>query len=188
MDGLRKLCLVVEEVRSVSGRPVEPPTRIAAAGAVVSNPLAGGFVEDLTSLMDAYCDPLGRLLIAHALSGLGSEATEAFGKGALVGLAGEVEHGSAIIHNLRFGNHVREGVGGTSLLPSAEKCGPAGAPLDLALKHIEDHSVRSHHATFEVRIPDAPRDDEIVIWVALASSGRPLARLPAFGSELAGAS
>lgn len=188
MHGLRKICLVVEELRLEAGRAVEPPTRVAAAGAVVSNPLAGRYVEDLAELMDEYCEALGRLLSEQALAALGSADVESYGKGALVGLAGEVEHGSAIIHNLRFGNHVREPVGGSSLLPSAEKCGPAGSSLDLALKHKEDHSVRSHHQTFEVRIPDAPRDDEIVVWVALATSGRPLARLPAFGSELAGAS
>jgi hypothetical protein len=188
MDGLRKLCVVVEELHSEAGRAVEPPTRVAAAGAVVATPLAGRFVEDLSELMDAYCGPLGQLLTERALAALGPAGVESYGKGALAGLAGEVEHGSAVIHNLRFGNNVREPVGGTSLLPSAEKCGPAGSPLDLALKHKDDHTVRSHHQTFEVRIPDAPRDDEIVVWVVLASSGRPLSRLPAFGSELAGAS
>ena len=80
---------------------------------------------------------------------------------------------------------VRDPVDGTSLLPAAEKRGAAGAPIDIAIKHKHDHSVRSHHQTFEVRIPDAPRADEIVIWVALATSGRPLSRLGAFGSELA---
>jgi hypothetical protein len=185
MDGLRKLFVIVEEVRSESGRPVEPPTVVAAAGAVVQNPLAGRFVDDLAGVADAYCEPLGRLLTERALGALGAADVEGYGKGALVGLGGEVEHGSAIIHNLRFGNLVRDPVGGSSLLPSAEKCGPAGAVLDLALKHKDDHTVRSHHQTFEARIPDAPRDDEIIVWVALASSGRPLARLPAFGSELA---
>ncbi len=96
-----------------------------------------------------------------------------------------MEHGSAIIHNLRFGNKVRDAISGTALLPAAEKRGAAGAPLDIAVKHKDDHSVRSHHQTFEVRIPDAPRPDEIVVWVALAASGRPHARLGAFGSELA---
>lgn len=185
MDGLRKLCLVVEEVRSESGRPVDPPAVVAAAGAVVENPLAGRFVEEITAVAEAYCEPLGRLLTERALRALGGAEVEGYGKGALVGLAGEVEHGSAIIHNLRFGDLVREPVGASALLPSAEKRGPAGAAIDLALKHKDDHTVRSHHQTFEVRIPDAPRDDEIVVWVALASSGRPLARLPAFGSELA---
>jgi hypothetical protein len=83
---------------------------------------------------------------------------------------------------------VRDAVGGSSLLPSAEKCGAPGAPLDLAIKHITDHTVRSHHQTFEVRVPDAPRPGEIVVWVVLASAGRPLARLPQFGSELAATS
>jgi hypothetical protein len=184
MEGLRKLCLVVEEIRGEAGRAVEPPVRLAAAGAVVVNPLAGRYVEDLAQLADEYCEPLGRLLTEQALEALDRLEVESYGKGALVGLDGEVEHGSAIIHNLHFGNQVREPVGGTSLLPSAEKCGPAGAALDLALKHKEDHTVRSHHQTFEVRIPDAPRSDEIVVWVALATAGRPLARLPAFASEL----
>jgi amino acid synthesis protein len=182
--GVRKLVTLVEETLTEGGREVDPPLRIAAAAAVIEDPLAGGFADDLSPLIEAYCEPLGGLLTELALGALGG-AAEAYGKGALVGLEGEVEHGSAILHNLRFGNPVRDAVGGTSLLPSAEKCGPAGAPLDLALKHIADHTVRSHHQTFEVRLPDAPRPAEIVIWVALATSGRPQARLAEFGSELA---
>jgi hypothetical protein len=183
-DGIRKVVTVVEEIRREGGRDVDPPTRLSAVAAVIENPFAGQWVDDLEPLVDRYCEPLGRLLAERAAAALGGTA-EAYGKGALVGLAGEVEHGSAIIHNLRFGNHVRDAVGGTSLLPAAEKVGPAGAPLDLALKHITDLTVRSHHQTFEVRLADAPRADEIVIWVALATTGRPQARLAAFGSELA---
>lgn len=175
---------VVEDVLEEGGRAVDPPARIAAAGAVIANPFAGRFVEDLQPLVDAYCEPLGALLTARALALVDGEV-EGYGKGALVGLDGDVEHGSAIIHNLRFGNHVREPVEGTSLLPAAEKRAAAGATLDIAIKHKTDVSVRSHHQTFEVRIPDAPRGGEIVIWVALATSGRPHARLAAFGSELA---
>ena len=186
MQGLRKVVTVVEDVHHEGGRPVDPPVRIAAAGAVVANPFAGQYVEDLEPLIEEYCEPLGTLLTERALELLGREA-EGYGKGALVGLDGEIEHGSAIIHNLRFGNRVREPVDGTSLLPAAEKRGAAGAPLDIAIKHKHDHSVRSHHQTFEVRIPDAPRADEIVIWVALATSGRPQSRLREFGSELAAA-
>jgi len=187
LDGIRKLVTVVEEVHADGSRAVAPPLVVAGAGAVIENPLAGGFVEDLSPLIEAYCEPLGSLLVARALGALGGDA-EAYGKGALVGLDGEVEHGSAILHNLRFGNRVRDAVGGTSLLPSAEKCGGAGASLDLALKHTADHTVRSHHLTFEVRVPDAPRANEIVVWIALATAGRPHARLPEFGSELAAAS
>jgi hypothetical protein len=188
VTGIRKLVTVVEEVHADGGRAVDPPLVVVAAGAVVANPLAGAFVEDLAPLADAYCEPLGRLLVARALASLGGAAVEAYGKGALVGLDGEVEHGSAILHNLRFGNRVRDAVGGTSLLPSAEKCGAAGASLDLALKHTADHTVRSHHLTLEVRVPDAPRPGEILIWVALATAGRPQARLPEFGTELAATS
>lgn len=183
LDGIRKLVTLVEDVQIEGGRPVEPATRIVAAGAVIANPLAGRFVEDLEPLIDVYCEPLGELLTSRALELLGGPA-EGYGKGALVGLDGDVEHGSAIIHNLRFGNKVRDPVSGTTLLPAAEKRAAAGATLDLAIKHITDQTVRSHHQTFEVRIPDAPRADEIVIWVVLAASGRPHARLGAFGSEL----
>jgi Amino acid synthesis len=182
-EGIRKVVTVVEDVCREGGREVEPPPRIAAVGAVIRNPLAGEYVEDVTPLIETYCEPLGEQLTARALALLGAPA-EAYGKGALVGLDGDVEHGSAIIHNLRFGNHVRDPVGGTTLLPAAEKRGAAGASLDLAIKHITDQTVRSHHQTFEVRIADAPRADEIVIWVVLATGGRPHARLGAFGSEL----
>jgi hypothetical protein len=184
VPGVRKVVTVVEDVHVEGGRPVDPPARMVAAGAVLANPFAGRFVEDLEPLVDEYCEPVGELLTARALELLGAPA-EGVGKGALVGLDGDVEHGSAIIHNLRFGNRVRDAIAGTALLPAAEKRGPAGAPLDLALKHKDDHTVRSHHQTFEVRVPDAPRADEIVIWVALAAGGRPHARLAAFGSELA---
>jgi Amino acid synthesis len=186
MDGIRKIVGIVEDVLLEGGREVDPPVRVAAVGAVVANPFAGRWADDLEPLVDRYCEPLGTVLMERALALVGGEV-EAFGKGALVGLDGEVEHGSAIIHNLRFGNRVREPVEGTSLLPAAEKRAAAGATLDLALKHKTDVTVRSHHQTFEVRIGDAPRPDEIVIWVALATAGRPQARLAAFGSELAAA-
>jgi Amino acid synthesis len=184
-EGIRKIYVVVEEIRAEGGRAVREPVRSAAAGAVVVNPLAGRFEEDLSGLADTYCEPLGHLLAERALEALGDGEPEAYGKGALVGLAGELEHGSAIIHNLNFGNRVREPVGGESLLPAAEKRGVAGSTLDLPLKHKLDQTVRSHHQTLEVRIPDAPGDEEIVVWVAFATSGRPHARLPAFGTEVA---
>jgi hypothetical protein len=186
MQGLRKIVTVVEDVHEEGGRVVDPPVRMVAAGAVIANPFAGRYVEDLEPLIDQYCEPLGTMLTERALELLGAEV-EGYGKGALVGLDGEIEHGSAIIHNLRFGNKVREPVDGTSLLPAAEKRGTAGAPIDVAIKHKTDVSIRSHHQTFEVRIPDAPLGNEIVIWVVLATSGRPQSRLRAFGSELAAA-
>lgn len=185
MDGIRKLINVLEKVHTEGGRPVEPPTRTAAVLAVIANPLAGRWAEDLSPLVDEYCASLGELLAERCASLLGAPA-EAFGKGALVGLAGEVEHGSAIIHNLRFGNPMRSAAGeAKTLLPAAEKRGAAGATLDLPLKHVQDQTTRSHHQTFEVRVGDAPLSDEIVIAVAMAASGRPHARLGVFGSEFA---
>ena len=183
LDGLRKVVTIVEDVEREGGRPVVPHTRMVAAGAVVENSFAGRFVDDLEPLIERYCEALGTLLTERALSLLDAPA-EGVGKGALVGLDGDMEHGSAVIHNLRFGNKVRDAIHGTALLPAAEKRGAAGAPLDIAVKHKDDHTVRSHHQTFEVRIPDAPRADELVIWIVVASSGRPHARLGVFGSEL----
>jgi hypothetical protein len=135
VEGVRKVVTVVEDVLAEGGREVSPPVRIAAAGAVIANPFAGRWVDDLQPLIDTYCEPMGSLLTDRALALLDG-SVEAYGKGALVGLDGEVEHGSAIIHNLRFGNRVREPVDGASLLPAAEKRGAAGATLDLAIKHI----------------------------------------------------
>jgi hypothetical protein len=183
LEGLRKVVTIVEDVVREGGEPVDPPTRMVAAAAVIANPFAGRFVDDLQPLIDAYCEPLGEILARRTLELLGAPA-DGVGKGALVGIDGDIEHGSAIIHNLRFGNKVRDAISGTALLVAAEKRGPAGATIDLPLKHKDDHTVRSHHQTLEVRIPDAPRADEIVVWIALGSSGRPHARLGAFGSEL----
>ena len=183
--GVRKICQFVEVVCLEGGQPVDPPTRVAAAAAVVANPLAGRWQRDLGLLIDTYSALLGTMLSNQAAELLG-QPPEAFGKGALVGLDGEVEHGSAIIHNLKFGNPVRERAGhAATLLPAAEKRGGAGASLDIPLKHINDATIRSHHQTFEIRVPDAPRADELLVVVAMAGSGRPNARLEAFGTEVA---
>ncbi|MBJ7593798.1 MAG: amino acid synthesis family protein [Candidatus Dormibacteraeota bacterium] len=181
---LRKVVTIVEDIYREGGKQVDPPTRIAAALAVIHNPLAGqDWQRDLTTLIDQFSDPLGRLLGSTVASLLGGPA-EAFGKGALVGLDGEIEHGSAIIHTLTFGDPIREAAGhATSLLPAAEKRGAAGSTLDIALKHIHDVTTRSHHQTFEVRIPDAPRADEMVIVAVMSISGRPHARLSPFGAD-----
>jgi hypothetical protein len=125
------------------------------------------------------------LLAERAYAALAHAEVESYGKGAIVGLDGELEHGSGILHNLAFGNPVRNAMGASSLLPSTEKRAAAGATLDVPLKHVEDHTVRSHHLTFELRIGDAPRPDEMVIAIACSSGGRPHARLADFGSEVA---
>jgi hypothetical protein len=181
---LRKFVTIIEDVHAEGGKPVTPPTRVAAVLAVITNPLAGNeWRSDLTELAEEFSTPLGRLLGSTAAKMLGAPA-EAFGKGALVGTEGEIEHGSAIIHNLMFGDPIREAAGNAaSLLPSAEKRGAPGSPIDIPLKHVHDLTTRSHHQTFEVRIPDAPRAGEIVVVVAMSTSGRPNARLSPFGTD-----
>ena len=113
------------------------------------------------------------------------EPVEAYGKAALVGLDGEVEHGSAIIHNLLFGNRFRDPAGGTELLPAAEKVGAYGSAIDIPLKHKLDAKTRSHHQTFTFRVDDAPLPREILVACIASNAGRPLARLATFGSEVA---
>lgn len=182
---IRKIVSLYEEVLVEGGRAVETPVRLAGAAAVIDNPYAGRYLEDLSPLFDHYCNQLGVLLAERALEALGGTHVEAYGKGALVGLDGEIEHASGIIHNLGFGNPVRQAMSATSLLPSTEKRAAAGATLDVPLKHVEDHKVRSHHLTLELRIGDAPRPDELVIAIACSSAGRPHARLADFGTEVA---
>ena len=176
---VRKYAVVTEEILIEGEKAVDTPWRLAAAMAVVKNPYSGQYVQDLNPLINAYSEHLGTELVNRALKALDitGDQVEAFGKGALVGLDGEVEHGSAIIHTLIFGNPVRTACGAKSLLPSAEKRGAAGSSLDLALKHKLNTEIRSHHMTFEVRIPDAPRSDEIVVAVTVSTTGRPHARI-----------
>lgn len=175
---IRKVVTVTEEWLNEGGRAPKHPTRLAAAMAVVTNPFAGRYVEDLSPLVDVISPPLSELLSRKVVDLLGGKV-EAYGKGALVGEDGELEHGSAIIHTLKFGNPFRDLANGRALLPSAEKRGGIGASLDLALKHVDDHAVRSHHWTFEVRVPDAPRADEIVVISVGADGPRPQARIGA---------
>lgn len=173
---VRKTAAYVEEITHEGGRPQDPPVRLAAAVAVVHNPYAGTYVDNLDLLLNDFAPTLGSLLGRRVVELLGGRV-EAYGKGALVGERGEIEHGSAIIHTLRFGNPFRDVAQGTSLLPSAEKRGACGASLDLALKHKADASIRTHHWTFEVRVPDAPFADEILVACAGADGGRPNARI-----------
>ncbi len=182
---IRKTALLVEEILLEGGRPVKRPHRVATAAAVVENPCAGRFVEDLAVLVEQYCEPLGELLGERVVTALEGRPVEVYGKGAIVGTAGEVEHASAIIHNLRFGNAFRSRVGeATTLLPAVEKRGLPGAVFDVPLKHVTEASTRSHHQTLELRVADAPQDDEILVVLAGGISGRPQERLATFGKEL----
>ena len=179
---IRKIVRLVEEIRSENGRQLEKPHRVAVAAAVIANPYGAGYVEDVVTLADKLGEQIGELLGPECVHLLDDEV-EAFGKAALVGTAGETEHGSALIHNLRFGNVFRRAAAGTELLPAAEKTGVQGASIDIPLKHKTDAKTRSHHQTITFRIEDAPRPDEIIVACIAANSGRPLARLATFGAE-----
>ncbi|MET9992163.1 amino acid synthesis family protein [Streptomyces mutabilis] len=180
---VRKIVTTVEEIRTEGGRPVVPAARVAVVAAVIENPWAGrGFVEDLAPGIDATASDVGALLAPAVIEALGAPV-EAYGKAAIVGLDGEVEHGSALIHTLRFGDHFRKAAQATTLLPAVEKRGGPGVVFDIPLKHITDATIRSHHQTLEVSIADAPHPGEIVIALAAAAQGRPQQRLAPLTSE-----
>ncbi len=175
---IRKIVTVVEETLMEGGRDVSPPTRRAAAIAVIDNPFAGKFVDDLAPLV-AIGEELGELLAARAVAALGIEGNKAqsYGKAAAVGENGELEHAAAILHP-KMGAPVRKVLGkGAALIPSSKKRGGLGAVLDIPLGHKDAAFVRSHFDGMEVQINDAPRANEIMVAVAVTDSGRPLPRV-----------
>jgi hypothetical protein len=175
---IRKIVTVVEETRQELGRAIEPPVRRAAALAVIANPFAGRYVEDLSELIDIG-EELGALLSARAVAALGipGEKVESYGKAAAVGENGELEHAAAILHP-KLGGPVRKTLGkGAALIPSSKKRGGPGVALDVPLGHKDAAYVRSHFDGMEVRVNDAPRADEILVAVAVTDAGRPLPRV-----------
>lgn len=175
---IRKIVTVVEETRREADRSIDPPTRRAAALAVIANPFAGKYVEDLTELM-AIGEELGGLLTEKAVAALGiaGDKAESYGKAAAVGENGELEHAAAILHP-KLGTPVRKVLGkGAALIPSSKKRGGPGVALDIPLGHKDAAYVRSHFDGMEVRVSDAPRADEILVAVAVTDSGRPLPRV-----------
>jgi hypothetical protein len=175
---IRKIVTVVEETLSEAGREVSPPTRRAAAIAVIANPFAGRYQEDLTDLIDVG-EELGGLLAERAVKALGIEGgkIESYGKAAAVGANGELEHAAAILHP-KLGAPFRKVLGkGAALIPSSKKRGGPGVALDIPLGHKDAAFVRSHFDGMEVRVVDAPAADEIVVAVAVTDSGRPLPRV-----------
>jgi Amino acid synthesis len=175
---IRKLATFVEEIHNEMGRSVDPPTRRAAAVAVIENPYAGQYVEDLSELI-GIGEELGELLTQRAVAALGipGPSAESYGKAAAVGENGELEHAAAILHP-KLGTPVRKVLGkGTALIPSSKKRGGLGVVLDIPLGHKDAAFVRSHFDGMEVRINDAPRANEIMVAIAVTDSGRPLARV-----------
>lgn len=175
---IRKIVTIVDEIRREMGREVDPPTRRAVAAAVIANPFAGRYAEDLAELT-AIGEELGELLTQRCIAALGIDGgkAESYGKAAIVGEGGELEHAAAILHP-KMGTPVRRVLEkGAALIPSAKKIGGLGTPIDVPLGHKDAAYVRSHFDAIEVRVPDAPRAGEIVVAIAVTASGRPLPRV-----------
>jgi hypothetical protein len=175
---IRKLVTVVDEALVEMGQQVSPPTRRAAAMAVIQNPFSGRFETDLRELTEIG-EELGHLLTEKAVAALGvlPAEVESFGKAAIVGEAGEIEHAAAILHP-KLGSPMRAVLGGgAALVPSAKKRGRVGSVIDVPLGHRNAAFVRSHFDAMEVSIADAPRANEILVVVAVTDNGRPLARV-----------
>jgi hypothetical protein len=175
---IRKLIVQVDETRLEMGQPVTPPVRRALAMAVITNPFAGRYVENLDELI-AIGEELGGLLGDKCVAALGIAPGEAqgYGKAAIVGEAGELEHAAAILHP-KLGAPLRRAVEkGAALVPSSKKMGAMGCAIDVPLGHKDAAFVRSHFDAIEARVPDAPRAGEIVVAVAVTAGGRPLPRV-----------
>ena len=175
---IRKILTIVEETRTEIEKIIDPPSRHCAAVAVISNPYAGVFSENLPLLEDAG-QKLGNLLGIKAMQTLGvnAEGVHSFGKAAIVGINGEKEHAAACLHP-KMGKPLRELVGpAPSVIPSAKKIGGPGTAIDCPLHHKEDIWTFSHFDAMEICVIDAPRADEIVVVIVLTDSGRPLHRV-----------
>ena len=175
---IRKLIVEVDETRIEMGRPIDPPTRRALAMAVIENPYVGRYAENLDQLI-AIGEELGALLGDKCVQALGiaPDQAQSYGKAAIVGEAGELEHAAAILHP-KLGAPLRRAVGhGAALVPSAKKRGGLGTAIDVPLGHKDAAFVRSHFDAMEARVADAPRANEIVVAIVVTDSGRPLARI-----------
>ena len=175
---IRKIIVQVDEVRREMGQDVQPPVRKALAMAVIENPFAGRYAENLDELI-AIGEELGGLLGERCVKALGITPAQAqsYGKAAIVGEAGELEHAAAILHP-KLGAPLRVAVEkGAALVPSAKKLGGLGTAIDVPLGHKDAAYVRSHFDAMEARVADAPRAHEIVVAVVVTDRGRPLARI-----------
>jgi hypothetical protein len=175
---VRRFLVATDETHIEMGKTVMPPVRRAVACAAIANPFAGRYQEDLSELIEIGAE-LGDVLTRRCLAALGIEGAQAesFGKAAIVGEAGELEHAAAILHP-KLGAPVRAALGkGPALIPSSKKMGGPGTPIDVPLGHKDAAYVRSHFDAIEVRMPDAPRANEIVVCIAVTASGRPLPRI-----------
>jgi hypothetical protein len=168
---VRKRVTVVEEIFHEGGPVAAKPYRRGAILAVIKNPFAGRYVEDIVGFSDDL-KPLGLELAEALIYALGGkENIEGYGKGAIVGAAGEVEHGA--LWHAPGGYAMREALGGAlAIVPSAKKVAGVGAKLDVPITHKDASYVRSHFDAIEVGIADAPRADEILLALAMTAGAR----------------
>lgn len=172
---LRRVRAIMDEIHAEGFRRLPKPLRKVAVGAVIQNPFAGRFVDDLSPLYEIGAE-LGKLLGEMAVAQLAGQA-QSYGKAAIVGMNGEIEHAAALLHPA-LGAPLRQAVGGgEAIIPSAKKIGGPGAAIDVPLHHKDAMYVRSHFDALTFRIDDAPAPDEIVVVIAVAAGGRPHARV-----------
>ena len=175
---IRKYVVYDEETLIEGFRKAETPLRMFAVAAVIENPWAGKYIEDLKPEILSIAPPLGKELTQRITNLVGGgDRIEAYGKAAVVGLDGEIEHASALIHTLRFGNFYREAVGAKSYLSFTTTRGPADSPIMIPLMDKNDAGRRSHYLTIQFSIADAPRSDEIVVAIGGSIGGRPHHRI-----------
>lgn len=176
---IRKTLLNIETTLIEGGKAAATPLKFIAAAAVIKNPWAGlGFIEDLKPKIHEIAPELGELLTGMIIDAAGGgDKVEGYGKAAVVGLDGEVEHASALIHTLRFGNHYRQAVGAKTYLAFTNTRGPANCPIMIPLMDKYDEGRRSHYLTIQFAIPDAPAADEIVVALGASIGGRPHHRI-----------
>ncbi|MEZ5774987.1 MAG: amino acid synthesis family protein [Hyphomicrobiaceae bacterium] len=184
---LRKIVTYDEDIVQDGGRAVEPVLRVIGVAAVVKNPWHGrGFVEDLNPEIRRMAPVLGKLLTDRLIALAGSgDAIEAYGKASICGTDCELEHGSALIHTLHYGNFYREAVGAKTYLGFTNTRGPAGTQIQVPLMDKHDGGRRSHYLTVQFVIPDAPGHDELVVALGASTRGRPHHRIGDRYSDLA---
>lgn len=171
---IRKIVTYSEETLIEGGKASDQPVTMVGLAAVIKNPWLGrGFVEDLKPEIKAWASDLGALMVERLCATIGgADKIEAYGKAAVVGADGEIEHASAVIHTLRFGNHYREAVKAKSYLSFTNKRGGPGTSIQIPMMHKDDEGLRSHYITLEMHIEDSPRADEIVVVLGCANGGR----------------
>ena len=173
---IRRSFVIVEERHEEAGRKADRPLRRIAAVAIVENPYAGRYVEDLKPMVDASVR-LGEQMAKIALAGFGQHEVQSYGKGGIVGIAGEQEHANAML-TTAFANPIRDAIGGgDAWISSFTKKGGPGTPIDIPMNHRDDVYVRSHYDGMSLLLPDAPMPDEVAVIFCVANGGRLNARV-----------